>query len=138
MHRGPDEPCCLRLAAGLGLHARDGAGGFGPDRITRNIYDPAGQLLKIQKGYGTALQEDYATYTYSANGKQTSLTDARGYKAAMTWDGFDRQARWYFPSPTATGTASTTDYEEYGYDANGNRTSSRNVMASPLAINMTP
>lgn len=100
-------------------------GSFGPDRITRNSYDAANQLLKIQKAYGTALQEDYATYTYSLNGKQTSLTDARGYRAEMTYDGHDRQARWYFPSKTATGVASTTDYEEYGYDANGNRTSLR-------------
>lgn len=100
-------------------------GSFGPDRITRNIYDAAGQLLKVQKAVGTPLQEDYATYTYSLNGKRTSLTDARGYKATMTYDGHDRQARWYFPSPTTTGVASTTDYEEYGYDANGNRTSLR-------------
>lgn len=102
-----------------------GANNFGPDRITRNTYDAAGQLLKVQKGYGTALQEDYASYTYSSNGKQTSLTDARGYMASMTYDGFDRQVKWNFPSPTATGSVSTTDYEEYGYDANGNRTSLR-------------
>lgn len=99
--------------------------GFGPDRITRNVYDAAGQLLKVQKGYGTALQEDYATYTYSPNGKQTGLTDARGYKASMTYDGFDRQVKWNFPSKSATGTVSTTDYEHYTYDANGNRTSLR-------------
>lgn len=102
-----------------------GANDFGPDRITKNVYDAAGQLTKIQKAVGTTLEEDYATYTYSPNGKRTSLTDARGYRAEMTYDGFDRQARWQFPSPTTTGVASTTDYEEYGYDANGNRTSLR-------------
>jgi len=100
-------------------------GSFGSDRITRNTYDAAGQLLKVQKAYGTALQEDYATYTHSPNGKRTSLTDARGYRAEMTYDGHDRQSRWYFPSPTTAGVVSTTDYEEYGYDANGNRTSLR-------------
>ena len=100
-------------------------GSFGPDRITKNVYDAAGQLLKVQKAFGTALQEDYATYTYSLNGKRTSLTDARGYKASMTYDGHDRQVKWNFPSPTTPGAVSTTDYEEYGYDANGNRTSLR-------------
>jgi RHS repeat-associated protein len=100
-------------------------GSFGPDRIVRNSYDAAGQLLKVQKAYGTALQEDYATYTYSPNGKRTSLTDARGYRASMTYDAFDRQTRWNFPSPTTPGIASTTDYEEYGYDAADNRTSLR-------------
>src|SRR3546814_9551473 len=51
-------------------------------------------------------------------------TDARGYKASMTYDGYDRQVKWNFPSKTATGAVSTTDYEQYGYDANGNRTRS--------------
>jgi RHS repeat-associated protein len=100
-------------------------GSFGPDRITKNVYDAAGQLLKVQKAYGTPLQEDYATYTYSPNGKRTSLTDARGFKASMTYDGHDRQVKWNFPSPTTPGVVSTTDYEEYGYDTNGNRTSLR-------------
>lgn len=100
-------------------------GSFGPDRISRNVYDAAGQLLKIQKAYGTSLQEDYVTYTYSLNGKRSSLTDARGYKASMTYDGFDRQIKWNFPSKTATGTVSSTDFEQYGFDANDNRTSLR-------------
>ena len=97
----------------------------GDDRITRNTYDNAGQLLTVQKAYGTCLQETYATYTYSNNGQLTSLTDARGFKASMTYDGFDRQTRWNFPSLTTPGVVSTTDYEEYGYDPNGNRVTHR-------------
>lgn len=106
----------------------------GPDRITKNVYDAAGQLTKVQKAVGTTLAEDYATYTYSANGKRTSMTDARGYRADFTYDGFDRQKRWYFPSKTTTGVASTTDYEEYGYDPNGNRTSLRKRDGSTIAF----
>ena len=101
------------------------AGSFGADRITRNLYDAAGQLLKVQKAYGTALQEDYSTFTYSANGKPLSMVDANGNVAAMSYDGFDRQRRWYMPDAATVGVASTTDYEEYDYDANGNRTSLR-------------
>lgn len=100
-------------------------GSFGPDRITRNEYDAAGQLLKVQKAYATGLQEDYATYTYSANGKRTSVADANGNLAQMSYDGFDRQSRWTFPSPSAAGQVNAADYEEYGYDPNGNRTSLR-------------
>lgn len=103
----------------------DTEGGNGPDRITKNVYDAASQLLQVQRAYGTALQQNYATYTYSDNGKQTSITDANGNKASFTWDGFDRQSRWNFPSKTTPGTVSTTDYEDYGYDPNGNRTSLR-------------
>jgi RHS repeat-associated protein len=98
-------------------------GSNGSDRITRNVYDPAGQVLKVQKAYGTSLQQDYATYTYSANGKQTSVTDADGNFATMAYDGLDRQANWVFPSPTTRGQVNAADFEAYGYDANGNRTS---------------
>ncbi len=97
----------------------------GPDRVTHNVYDAAGQLLKVQKAYGTSLQQDYETYTYSLNGKQTAVIDANGNQAKYAYDGFDRLAAWYFPSTTTPGAASTTDYEAYGYDANGNRTSLR-------------
>jgi len=100
-------------------------GSYGPDRITRSLYDAAGQLLTVQKAYGTSLQQDYATYTYSANGKQTSVTDANGNKASFTYDGHDRRVRWNFPSLSAVGTVSSSDYEAYGYDGNGNRTSLR-------------
>jgi YD repeat-containing protein len=101
------------------------AGAFGPDRITRNLYDAAGRLIQVLRAYGTPLQQAYATYTYSANGRRTSLTDANGNVASMTYDGFDRQVAWNFPSATAPGQVSTTDYEAYAYDAAGNRTSLR-------------
>ena len=102
-------------------------GSNGPDRITRNILaegDPT-LVAKVQKGVGTSLQQDYATYTYSSSHKVTSLTDARGFMATMSYDGHDRQERWTFPDKVFTQTASTSDYEEYGYDANGNRISLR-------------
>jgi RHS repeat-associated protein len=106
-------------------------GGNGPDRITRNIYDPAGQLLKVQKalgvttanGFPATLQQDYVTYTYTVNGKPETVTDANGNKAAYGYDGFDRQTMWAFPNPVTPGTANMADFEQYGYDANGNRTS---------------
>jgi len=100
-------------------------GAFGEDRITRNVYQAAGVVQKVQQAVGTAAQQDYATYTYSPNLKVTSLTDARGMKAGMTYDGFDRLVRWNLPDKVYSGTISTSDYEEYGYDNNGNRTSLR-------------
>lgn len=115
-------------------------GTFGPDRITKNVYDAAGQLLQVRKAVGTSLEQAYATYSYTPNGKQEHVVDANGNKARLAYDGFDRQSGWYFPStvkPTAydpstsanalatSGAVSTTDYEAYDYDANGNRTSFR-------------
>ncbi len=101
------------------------AGSSGADRITHNVYDNAGQLLQVQRAYGTARQQNYATYTYTANGQRASVTDANGNRAEMTYDGYDRQRRWIFPSPTTPGLANQADYEQYGYDAVGNRTSLR-------------
>jgi YD repeat-containing protein len=99
------------------------AGAQGPDRITKNLYDTAGQLTKVQKAFGTPLQQDYVTYAYANNGKQQFVTDANGNKAQFSWDGFDRLSKWNFPSPTTPGTVSTTDFEQYTYDAAGNRLS---------------
>lgn len=122
---------------------------YGPDRITKNVYDDAGQLLKVIKAYGVAgLQQDYVTYTYTDNGKQKTLKDANGNLATYTYDGFDRLAAWAFPSKATTGSsaactigtiaeatdafgntvagpsetrAAGDDCEKYAYDRNGNR-----------------
>ncbi|ATY32990.1 RHS repeat domain-containing protein [Sphingomonas psychrotolerans] len=111
------------------------------DRIMRNAYDAAGQLLQVRKGVGTSLEQAYVTYDYTPNGKQSFVVDANGNKAQLVHDGFDRQVQWQFPSNGASpsgfnsatpatalataGTVNTNDREEYGYDANGNRTSLR-------------
>jgi RHS repeat-associated protein len=100
-------------------------GSYGPDRITHNIYDTAGQLQKIQRAYGTSLQQNYATYTYTLNGKPASVTDANGNRAEMRYDGHDRQNRWVFPSKTTDGAVNESDYESYTFDDAGNRLSLR-------------
>ncbi|NND60926.1 MAG: RHS repeat-associated core domain-containing protein [Gammaproteobacteria bacterium] len=102
-------------------------GSYGPDRITRYSYDAFGRQTKIEKAVGTSEQQAYATYTYAASyhdGPDT-IVDANGNKAKLTYDGFYRKKRWYFPSKTATGSYNANDYEEYGYDLNSNRTSLR-------------
>ncbi|WP_157082619.1 RHS repeat-associated core domain-containing protein [Sphingomonas asaccharolytica] len=85
---------------------------YGPDRITRNVYDAAGQVLKVIKAYGQTtanglpqLQQDYVTDTYTDNGKQKTLKDANGNLTTYTYDGFDRLAAWAFPSKTVTGSS---------------------------------
>lgn len=111
-------------------------------RVTRNEYDAAGQLLRVMRAYGTPLQQDYARYTYTLNGQRASVRDANNNRSAYVYDGFDRLCRLYFPVTTLGANAANTggvaesaltcasggtapDYEGYGYDANGNRTSLR-------------
>jgi YD repeat-containing protein len=118
-------------------------GSNGPDRITKNVYDAASQIIQVRKAVGTSspnLEQAFATYSYTSNGKREYVIDANGNKAKLEYDGFDRQIKWIFPStarPTAynpatqatalstSGNINSADYEQYGYDSNGNRTSLR-------------
>ena len=124
------------------------AGSYGPDRITRNIYDAADQLLQVRVGVGSAVEAADVTYSYTINGRKQYVVDAEGNRAEYVYDGHDRLQRWYFPSTTrpaayndstpagalaSAGSINSGDYEEYGYDANGNRTSLRKRDGSVLS-----
>lgn len=112
----------------------------GPDRITKTVYDAAGQALQVRRAVGTTLEQANVTYTYTGNGQVETLIDANGNRTLYEYDGYGRLERWRFPStavaasyndssPTtavaSANSASATDYEQYTYDANGNRTSLR-------------
>jgi len=96
-------------------------GSYGSDRITSTTYDPQSHPLTIQRAYGTPLQETYATYTYTANGLPYTSKDANGNLTTNSYDGLDRLSQVQFPSKMTAGTSSTTDFEQYTYDANNNR-----------------
>ena len=97
----------------------------GPDRITTTSYDVLDRPLVIMKAYGTPLAYTYATYTYYTGGPLQNVTDANGNTTSYAYDTNVRLQRWYFPSPTTKGSYNPADYEEYGYDAAGQRTSLR-------------
>jgi RHS repeat-associated protein len=110
-------------------------GSSGPDRIENKIYDPASQVIAIQRAVGTTLQQNHASYGYTANGHQASVTDANNNLTAYTYDGFDRLAQVSFPSPTlGAQTANPSDYEQYAYDANSNRTSVRKRSGDTIVV----
>lgn len=109
------------------------------DRITKTIYDAAGQILQVRVGFGSPVEAADVTYTYSANGQIEDVIDANGNRARHEYDDFDRPVRWVFPAKSrhdpstfsdttpasalaSAGALSTDDFEAYEYDANGNRT----------------
>jgi YD repeat-containing protein len=101
-------------------------GPMGPDRISRVTYDAAGHVVQTETGVGSPLQQVSARYEYTPSGLRTSLTDANGNRSAFDYDGFNRYKRLRYPaSPRGSGAASTTDYEESSFDANGNVASLR-------------
>ncbi|WP_428156234.1 RHS repeat domain-containing protein [Brevundimonas sp.] len=102
------------------------AGAYGPDRIIKYEYDPAGRLKQSTSGYlsGAPITE---SATYTANGKPLTLKDGAGNVSTMVYDGFDRLSQLRYPdATTGSGTSSTSDYEQYGYDAGSNVISFRN------------
>jgi RHS repeat-associated protein len=121
-----------------------------PDRITRNVYDAANQILQVRRAVGTTVEQAKVTYGYTPNGNQEHLIDANGNRARFAYDAFDRRSHWYLPSTTlppaynpatpatalaTAGAVSTTDFEQYGYDANDNRTSLQKRGHDPVASN---
>lgn len=111
-----------------------------PDRITRAVYDAAGQALQIREAVATGAERAAATYSYTLNGKREYVVDANGNRSKWNYDGFDRLSQWTFPStvrPTAynpasqvtalatAGALNTNDFEQYTYDASNNRASLR-------------
>ena len=116
----PADPCALGTE-----------GAFGPDRITKNIYDTAGRITEVKRalnittanGFPQTLEQSYVRYTYTNNGLKATEKDANGNLTTLEYDGFDRLKKLRYPNTTiASGTSSTTDYEQYDYDNNGNRT----------------
>ncbi len=116
------------------------AGSFGPDRIVKTVYDKAGNVEQTIEAFdardaaGVSQSRTYATYEYTANGQKKSATDAIGNRTELSYDKFDRLYRLTYPV-TARGAGATNplDYEEYGYDLNGNRTTLRKRDGSKLS-----
>ena len=124
----PPSNVCLPGAPGTGVND------FGPDRISRNFYDNADQLLQVRRAVGTASEQAYVTYTYNLNGQRRNVIDANGNAARFDYDRHGRQTHWWFPSPTTPGEVSYSDYEQYWYDANGNRTGLRKRDGSTFTL----
>jgi len=101
----------------------------GYDRVTKHTYNTLGFVELTQKAYQTPLQQNYAKYTYHSTkkGLQEKVTDANNNTAKLTYDAHGRLEYWYFPVKSSVGseTHSTSDYEKYTYDNNGNMTSLR-------------
>jgi RHS repeat-associated protein len=96
----------------------------GPDRISRNTYGAADRLTQVTSAYGTSAAQATMVQTYTNNGQIGTLRDANTNLTTYEYDGHDRVRRIRFPNASGGG-SSTTDYEQYSYDANSNVTQDR-------------
>lgn len=99
-------------------------GSNGPDRITRTSYDAATRVAQIASAYGTSLQQNTLTQTWNDNNQVVTIADANGNLTTYEYDGFDRVRKIRFPNASGGG-SSTSDYEQYSYDANSSVTQDR-------------
>ncbi len=97
------------------------SGDDGPDRITYTAYDAASRVTQVTSGYLSAAPRVEKTATYTDNGKEATVADGKGNLTTYVYDGFDRLAKVRYPNTTCC-TSSMTDFDAYGYDAAGNRT----------------
>ncbi|MFM0047294.1 RHS repeat-associated core domain-containing protein [Paraburkholderia sediminicola] len=104
----------------------------GGNRVSTTIYNNDDTVAAVKKAVGTAQEQTYVQFTYTANGNLNSSADAKNNLTAYAYDGFDHRTRTYYPLPGTPGSANTNDYEENGYDANGNIASIRRRSGSTI------
>jgi RHS repeat-associated protein len=107
---------------------------YGPDRISRNVYNAADEVTQTITGLGAGTNvETTQVNTYTGNGKAETVMGGEGNRTTYEYDGYDRLSKTRFPLKTAHSQASApgsptdpaADYELLGYDDNGNVTSRR-------------
>lgn len=116
-------------------------GGGNPARVTRTLYDAAGQVSRVYRAWGSASQILYAENGYTPDGRQDWIKDANQNLTDLDYDGYGRLAAFILPGATP-GTLSPChltytagdNCELYGYDSNGNQTSKRNRSGKSLAM----
>ena len=101
-------------------------GSYGQDRIAQTTYDSLYRPIKVTTAKGTSVQADTVQTTYTTNGQVATLTDGEGNKTTYEYDAYDRRYKTRFPSKTAAGSSSTTDYEQWAFNNNGAVTSFTN------------
>ena len=93
------------------------AGTFGPDRIMRYGYDNNNRMTSLRTAYGTA-EETLESLAYTANGQLNYVIDGELNRTTYIYDGHDRTHQTRYPVATkGANSSSTTDYEQYTYNA---------------------
>lgn len=95
-------------------------GSLGPDRITRNSYDAASRIIKVETAVGTAAASDEVRTAYTNNGQVAHVIDAESNRTSYYYNGHDQRVRTRYPVATkGADTSNVSDYEFRDYDDAG-------------------
>ncbi len=111
-------------------------GSFGEDRITQTLYDALHRPIHVIDAKGTSVAASAIRTTYTDNGQVATLKDGEGNLTTYEYDAYDRRFKTRFPSKTAAGTSSSTDYEQYTFNNNGAVTSFKNRAAQTITYTL--
>lgn len=102
------------------------AGSFGTDRITKTVFNAAGEVAQVKINVATLDELTERTMTYTNNGQLATLKDAENNLTTYEYDGHDRLSKTRMPATNkGAGTSSTIDFEQLTYEntSSGTRTS---------------
>jgi len=128
--------------------------GANPDRISRFTYDELDQVTTEERAVGTSVQQNYVSNVYEGRALRYQV-DANCNKTELRYDSQWRLSRMVYPAtakvlsagqscnkpsvanalPTNAGSVNESDYVEFGYDNNDNKTYERK--RSGAGINYT-
>jgi RHS repeat-associated protein len=100
-------------------------GAYGPDRVTRNVYNVASEITQFRVAVGTTDEAAQVTNTYTPNGNSKTVIDGENNLTTYSRDAYDRLVKTNYPDPTVKGSSSSSIYEQTAYDFNGNVTQRR-------------
>ncbi|MEJ7925681.1 RHS repeat-associated core domain-containing protein [Sphingobium sp. AN641] len=110
------------------------AGSNGPDRIAHYIYEYAGEIERVEEGYGTPLVRNSVLYARSPNGQVTRIYDGKNNVTRYAYDGHDRLIRTcYNSTATACNNGTAADKVQLTYDSVG-RLTNRGLRGHSVAI----
>jgi RHS repeat-associated protein len=66
-------------------------------RRTLKVYNAASEVIEERRGIGTPNVQAYASFTYTLNGKQATIKDARDNQTTYQYDGLDRPKKTIMP-----------------------------------------
>jgi RHS repeat-associated protein len=91
---------------------------YGPDRVLSYAYDGADRLQTVNSSQVAVISRQY-----DAAGRLSTIADGNGNLSTYVYDSYSRLYQFEYPDPRTPVRSSTSDFDQYGYDADSNVTS---------------